>query len=897
MNNNGKYWGEKMQYSENLVGSIFENMINGFAYHKIILDESGQPIDYLYLDINASFEKFTGLKRETTIGRTIREVVPEIIKDRFNWIQVYGDVALTQKSIVIEQCSEALNKWFLINAFSPEYGYFVTTFIDITDLKMKEVTLEEKNEELGQFYEEITASEEELRLQIETLQDFHEKLQKTQKREGRASKLAKVGSWELYLATREFIPSEHSCHLIGINPVATLPITGFRSLVFQEDHAKLDVAMSDLVLHDIPYDVKFKIKRARDGETIHFHSIAEKICDEFGATVKIVGAFQDITEIVLYQQDLKEKNEEMTALYEEIYASEEELRQQFDELKLHKELLQLSKSKYKTLVDNASDLIYSIDCEGKFTAVNRQFCEQFQVVYEEVVGKKIDEFLHIRNEAFKRWIENIQQVISQKTAVDFEESMIIADKVSYIHITLSPIINEHNEVIGITGLNHDITYLKENEEKIRRMGFHDPLTDLPNRTLFFDRLKIAIENARRMETKVAVLFFDMDNFKRINDTLGHYTGDQLLIETANRIKACMREYDTVARLSGDEFSVLLYNIHDMDDLLPIVHRIQEKLSHPFLLSEAIIDLTTSIGIALFPNDGNSPEELLRHADTAMYKAKEHGRNTYRFFNYEMKDEMIKKIELEKLLKKAVKNKEFVLHFQPQFRANQRQLRGFECLIRWNSPELGFVSPLSFIGTAEETGIIIDIGEWVVQEACRMIKKIQTQYQIDLIFSVNISLVQLRQKGFDQMLLNNLEASKINPSCLELEITESMFIENWDVAIEVLNKVKDLGVRIALDDFGTGYSSLSYLKKIPISLLKIDKAFVDEIDSLNPQRDLTDPIISLVHKLGIETIAEGIETLEQLEYLTRVNCDNFQGFYLGRPVPEIEAEEIIRTNLS
>lgn len=887
--------GDKMEYSEGFLGSLFENMLNSFAYHKIVIDQNGKPIDYIYLDVNTAFEAIIGVCKQEIVGKSIKEIAPNIVHDTFDWIEFFGQVALENISQTTEQYSEELEKWLLINAFSPMKGYFVTIILDITETKKRDINISEKSYELDKLYKEIIASEKEIKRQMVALEEIQQTLVENEKINNIAQKIAQIGHWDYNLESLQFWGSEGAFNLLGMSrETPFIPFDLVVNQISMHDRDKMKKMFRYLLENDNQYDVEFEFERKDDGQVRHMHSVAELFWDSNSKPVKIIGVVQDITDRKQCDINLKNKNEELTVLYEEIFTADEELKQQLVEINKHKEWLELSETRYRTLVDNSQDCIYSCDLDGVFTAVNETFCNLLGSSREDIIGRKMNEFIFHSENSINEW-NKLLLVMNKKKTIYLENQIKTPEGVVYFSVTLSPVLDYKKEVIGITGTNHDITAIKINENKIKHMAYHDPLTDLPNRILFFDRLKNAIERSRRSKTKIAVLFFDMDNFKRINDTLGHSIGDELLIETANRITSCMREYDTVARLSGDEFAVLLQNIEKVEDMLSIVHRIQEKFSLPFFLSDNTLDLTTSIGIAMYPEDGDSPEELLKNADTAMYKAKDQGRNKYLFFHFTMKEEIIKKIKVEKLLKKAIKNCEFTLYYQPQFVTEGRKLRGFEALIRWNSPELGFMSPNDFIGIAEESGQIIEIGEWVIQEACYMIKKMNQKYQTDLIIAINISLLQLRQKDFDQLVLGYVHEYKIKPHNIELEVTESLFIDNYDIALKALENLKQAGVGIALDDFGTGYSSLSYLKKLPINLLKIDKAFVKEIDPDNPQNDLTEPIISLIHKLNIETMAEGVETEEQLNYLVQAKCDHLQGFYLGRPVPAKAAEEIVKIN--
>jgi diguanylate cyclase (GGDEF)-like protein len=439
--------------------------------------------------------------------------------------------------------------------------------------------------------------------------------------------------------------------------------------------------------------------------------------------------------------------------------------------------------------------------------------------------------------------------------------------------------------------------LKITNNKLTHMAYYDSLTELPNKVLFSNRLINGIESLKFYDTKMVILFIDLDNFKIVNDTLGHALGDELLKEAASRLQSSTRECDFVARISGDEFSVLIQNMDKISNVISIIERILNAFGKPFCIGNSSINMSASIGASIYPDDGILEEDLLRSADIAMYKAKELGKNGYQFFNVSMKNELLKKLNIEVMLRKAIKQDEFELHYQPQFDVKSRKLRGYEALIRWNSPELGYLYPGEFISIAEETGLILAIGEWVLNTACALGSEINTKHGSNLIVAVNISPIQLRQTKFYDVVIKAINNSGIKPENLELEVTENIFINNFDAALKVLNNLRQYGVRIALDDFGIGFSSLSYLKKLPINLLKIDKSFISEIDDFNSENKMAGSIISLVHNLNIETLAEGVEKEVQLEYLMNSNCDILQGYYLSRPISKVELVQIVKDNFS
>jgi len=591
--------------------------------------------------------------------------------------------------------------------------------------------------------------------------------------------------------------------------------------------------------------------------------------------------------ITTMEEELRQQMEELiqTTLYQELKESEEELRRQLAVIQTNRELIALSEERYKTLVNNSRDVIYSCDCNGFFTTINERFCEVVGLPKETIIGKTM---IDVQKDSgyIKEWNNAFSSAVNNGKVSSFTYSYEreVGRGIGYYSVTISPLLDLKGKIIGVIGTNHDITKIKENEKAISHMAYYDFLTDLPNRVLFLGRLKNAIQLSKKKATQVIVLVLDLDNFKVVNDTLGHTMGDALLVETSARLQKSVDKKDTVARLGGDEFSLLIEDVKQEDDIFYLMKKIDLVFEEPFKINNRIINLTASIGVSIYPDDGDTNEELINNATTAMYLTKKSEKNGYQFFDFEMKHKLLQKANIERLLRKAIKNNEFIVHYQPQYTVTGG-LRGFEALIRWDSPEMGFLSPMEFIPIAEETGLIIKIGEWVLNTASLTCKKFEDKYGCELIMAVNISPIQLKQKEFEEIVMKAIISSGIKPTSLELEITESSFIDNYDSVVNKLGNFKELGVGIALDDFGTGYSSLSYLKRLPITLLKIDKSFVQEINFLNPHNDLTESIIALVSKLNIKTIAEGVETIEQLNYLINAKCDYTQGFYLGKPGPE------------
>jgi len=430
---------------------------------------------------------------------------------------------------------------------------------------------------------------------------------------------------------------------------------------------------------------------------------------------------------------------------------------------------------------------------------------------------------------------------------------------------------------------------KRAEDHLYYLAHHDVLTGLPNRTLFIERLQRAVREADDHERLVGVLFIDLDHFKNINDTLGHEAGDTLIRAVAERLVGCVRAQDTVSRMSGDEFTLVLADMGHVDDATRVAQKILDVLAAPFYIAERELFVTPSIGVTLYPFDDRDVEGLLRNADIAMYHAKELGRNNYQFYTAELTARAHKRLTLAGALHRAVKHNEFTIYYQPIVDLNSGLVTAMEALLRWQHPEWGLMEPAQFVPLAEETGLIIPIGEWVLREACRQARAWQLAGYPDLRVAVNLSARQFQQKNLIAEITSALRESGLDPDYLELEITESAIMQNTETTIAVLRDVADLGVQLSIDDFGIGYSALSYLKRFPIDTLKIDQSFIRDIPRDADDAAIASAIIAMAHALGIRVIAEGVETQEQLAFLRARRCSGVQGFYFSKPLP---AEDVL-----
>jgi diguanylate cyclase (GGDEF)-like protein/PAS domain S-box-containing protein len=453
-----------------------------------------------------------------------------------------------------------------------------------------------------------------------------------------------------------------------------------------------------------------------------------------------------------------------------------------------------------------------------------------------------------------------------------------------VQLTSDVVTTPAGDVFAVITTSEDITERRKNEETIRRLAFYDALTGLPNRSLFNDRLGQSLAKARRHGELLAIMFLDLDRFKNVNDTLGHGTGDLLLSAVAERLGNMIREGDTVSRLGGDEFVMMFPDIDSPDNVSTAARKILEKMSEVFILNGLEVYVTASIGVSVFPENGPDAENLLKNADAALYFAKEQGRNNYQFYSSAITGNALRKIRIQSNLRKALKEKEFVLHYQPQLDLRNGKIVGAEALVRWQHPDYGMLSPLEFISLAEETGVIASIGESLLLTACAQNKAWQEAGFPPIRMAVNISTYQFIQKGFPKMLKKLLEEVELEPQYLDLEFTESIVIKKTDLVRSTFNELASLGINCSIDDFGTGYSALNYLKYLPINRLKLDQSFVASLAKDPNDKAISRAIITMAHELNLKVTAEGVETVKQLEFLCEHGCDEAQGFLFSKALP-------------
>ncbi|ARJ64334.1 histidine kinase [Magnetospirillum sp. ME-1] len=585
-----------------------------------------------------------------------------------------------------------------------------------------------------------------------------------------------------------------------------------------------------------------------------------------------------------------------TLQYEYVHRLDEALRERDAALLRSRKDLNLARK----VIEASLDGIMIVDAAQRIEFVNPAFTHMTGYTAEEIIGQnpKVLKSGH-HDESFYK---HMYTVLS---AQDYWQGEIWnRRKNGEIYpewLTINVIRDDAGEITQYAAIFSDITERKKTEERIKNLAYFDVLTGLPNRRLFTDRLQIAIANAHRHGHQLAIMFLDLDLFKRINDSLGHGVGDQVLVETAARISHCVREGDTVARLGGDEFTVLLPELDHLEDAAKLAERVIAHVKQPFIVDEHELYVTTSIGIAVYPEDGATVEVLIKNADTAMYRAKDLGRNSYQLYTAAMNARSFERLTMESALRHALVRDEFRLVYQVKVDSEDGRMSGVEALVRWHHPEMGLVSPVDFIPLAEAMGVISDIGEWVLRTACRQCKHWMDLGLPPVRIAVNVSAQQFVETDVPEVVARALAETGLPPQYLELELTETVLMQRVDEVVSVLKSLRAMGVRISIDDFGTGYSSLSYLKRMPIDALKVDRSFVNDIFDDNSKvtedgAEIVSTIINLAHNLKLKAIAEGVETPEQAEFLRSKGCDEVQGYLISRPVSGEDLISLFDRNL-
>lgn len=592
---------------------------------------------------------------------------------------------------------------------------------------------------------------------------------------------------------------------------------------------------------------------------------------------------------------LEKSNTTLMQIYDELAAKEEELTIQYNDMVISQNKLIQSEERYKLVVEATDDAIWDwhINTNKMFLAPrgykmleynSRNYFNLKKIILSLV--KQVD--LSLTSSQIDNYFKSKSHYYEEILRIETKDG-----KYKWLNIKGKIVFDSDNNPCRVIGSISDISKLKKYQENLEYQAYHDPLTGLNNRLSLDKKVGEHLRNAKQDKVFGAMMFIDTDNFKFVNDTLGHIIGDKLLVQISKKLVFFSNESISLFRFGGDEFIYYIENISNREQLEILANNIVKTFSEPFIIDENFINVTISMGISVFPDNGVDLDTLLKCADMAMYEVKEKGKNGYYFFNELLNDKILRRVNIEKYLKTALKNNEFVLYYQPQIDLKSKKIDGFEALVRWNSPELGMVSPEDFISVAEEIGFIVHLGEWILRSACSYIMELNTKWNTNYTVAVNISIIQLLQDNFTEVVCSIIEETGLDPCLLEVEITESVLMESPDISIEKLQVLLDMGVKIALDDFGTGYSSLSYLRTIPLTTLKIDKSFIDDITDEESKTSIVDSIITLGHKFGLIMVAEGIEKEEQLKYLEKCACNKIQGYLFSKPLCCSDLEKYIQ----
>ncbi|MDX9827468.1 MAG: EAL domain-containing protein [Spirochaetia bacterium] len=557
------------------------------------------------------------------------------------------------------------------------------------------------------------------------------------------------------------------------------------------------------------------------------------------------------------------------------------------------EVLRQSEERYRTILDEMEEWYFEIDLKGIFTFCNDILANALDLSREELLGRNYREF--VKKDDFDSLSKLFNEIFTTGKATRNFSYEFTRGNAATVHIEFSFFPNRNNsgKIVGFRGVGHDITERRRAEERIQFYATHDGLTGLPNRLMFSKLLNHAIESAKHHRRRLAVFFIDLDRFKIINDTMGHEAGDIVLQQIALRLKQAVRAADVVARMGGDEFVILVEEVHKPEKIAEIAHKVLASIMKPLVLLGEECRITASLGISVYPKDGMDEQSLMKNADIAMYFAKEEGKNNYQFYSKNIKTLSIERLAIETNLRLALERNEFSLHYQAKFDFKTKVISGVEALLRWNNPELGTVTPTQFIPVAEETGLIIPIGKWVLDTVCAQNVAWQRQGLPAVRMSMNLSPRQAADDNLIRDIRDALKKTGMASNLLELEISESMVMNNPTQMILVLEEIKKLGVRLAIDDFGTSYSSLAQIKQLPFDTLKVDRSFIRNISENAEDMAIAKAIITMGKTLKLTVVAEGVETAEEMNFLKENSCDEMQGYYFSKPVSPDDFAHLLR----
>lgn len=833
-----------LRESEQRYGSLVNSIDAAFCIIDILYDAHGAPSDYRFVEVNPTFTAHTGL--ENVIGRTINEIAPTIER---SWIELYGNVARTQTSARFDNHSAALGgRWYEVTAFplAPARNRVAVIFSDVTarrhaadQLRMKEAQLDH------------------------------------------AMSIAKLGTFDWNTGSGELSVSARALAIFGFRPEEEPSAGAILARIEPEDFARVQLEAQASLVAGARWSTEYRVCLP-DGGTRTVKSVSDVALD-LRPPNRHIGVLEDVTEVRATAELLKALNTNL------ITAATENGRVA--------EALYNEKERAQVTLNSIGDAVICTNVGGEITYLN--------VVAERLtgwpsataVGERLEAVFHIIESNSREPIANPMALATEenKTVGLPPQCTLVRRDGSEIAIedSAAPIHDRSGHTTGAVMVFHDVSVARDLSVKLSHQAQHDPLTDLPNRSLLHDRLEQAIALSARHDATIAVLYLDIDRFKNINDSLGHLIGDRLLQAIALRLTGCVRASDTVSRQGGDEFVIVLAETSGAADAMACAEKILTVIRRPYFFEDHELHVSASIGIVNYPEDGTTVEMLLKNADSAMYEAKSRGRDNFQFYRKDLNERALERQSTEADLRHARERGQLRLHYQPILDIRSKTVSGVEALVRWEHPSRGLLYPASFMQIAEESGLIVPIGQWILKEACRQLAAWHATGFDPLRLAVNISAVELRSKGFVESVAAALHETGFDVKNLELELTETFLMQDSKSTSRVLQEIKDIGVHLALDDFGTGYSSLSYMRRFPIDALKIDRSFVDELATDKNDASVVSAVINMGRSLHMRVVAEGVETREQLRFLEDNACPEAQGYLFSHPVDAPTFESVVR----
>jgi diguanylate cyclase (GGDEF)-like protein/PAS domain S-box-containing protein len=942
---------DALRESETNYRGLFDTMTEAFSQCEIILDAGGKPVDFRYLNVNKAWERLTGISADEAQGKTARELAPDVEQ---NLIDICGTVALSGKPVLFNQYDKRLDKWSEIYIYCPVPGHFASFSRDITAHRKAEEALRESEERMrlaaqaasfGTYDVNVAAGEVFLSPELKTLfgvtadgvsrvplsqglqfvhPDDHERVSRAlhgsmdPQSGGKFQvehRIVRTDGTILWVHMRgETFFEGRGAHR---RPVRS---TGVLLDITDRKRAEEALRESEERYRGLVHAASSAVWRmSADGRTLleitgavaNVRIEPEKISGDWinyihpGDRERTLEGWREaISTKSLYEAEHRNLHSDGSYHYYHsrgvpVVNQAGEVREwigfsvDITERKRAEHALRESEERFRTLADNIAQLAWMADEKGWVFWYNKRWFDYTGSTQEEMRGWGWQKVHHPAHAG--RVVESLRRAF--ETGEAWEETFPLRARDGSYRWFLCraiPIRNEQGRVVRWFGTNTDITDRMLMEEEIKQMAQHDMLTGLPNRRLFNEIIAHELAQARRNGKKLAVFFLDLDRFKEINDTLGHETGDELLKETAARLKAVMRVSDTVARIGGDEFNVIIPDIYYPEYASEVAQKILNEIRRPFKIKGHDLTVSTSVGISIFPHDGEEIDTLLRYADIAMYHAKEKGRNNYQFYNPVINTRSLERIRFEASLRQAIDKGEFRLYFQPLVDVLSGRMVSAEVLLRWQHPEKGLLEPWQFLGVAEETGFMADIDEWVLKSAGKQLKSWIDEGVSPVCVTVNLSNRQFQSPELLKRISGVLTETGLPAECLDIEITESTAMGDIENTISRLDELTGLGVHVSIDNFGMGYTSLNHLRRLPIRKLKIDRSFIQDIAGDSGDRAIVNAVLLMAHSMKLEVVAEGVEQDDQMTFLRQAHCDQAQGYLISRPMPADSFRELVRS---